>query len=322
MNNQYFNKLKLLKLFKSDDSKFILGTALKVALIYLVSAFLVFYLIWLVLSMNNVFFEANGYLDFDGMESVFFDFVGARITQNFSYVVIFFILLFFAGVYLAKILLRPFKIIGDFCERAYENSNEIYNPDIFSDYKLLTRFSEFFFLYIKEARQNKELKKNVIPPSFTKVHGPSFDRVFFFHFILFISMIAISSSIFITFITSEIYNSMVELAVTTIPKSGKEVAYFLENQEFIFESIQYAAIFVLVCAYLTVAFHLYGKVSGAVFGFFSTMRSFMKGNHKARIHLVGYPHIRPYSRAFNKYLDQVCREIEKENESVKIEEKK
>jgi hypothetical protein len=319
MNNQYLTKFKhkFSKLFKTEDSKFLLATAFKIAMVYLISSLLVFYLIWMVLSLNNVFFEANGFLNFEGMESAFFDFVASRITQNFYYVLIFFILLFFAGVYLAKILLRPFEIIGNFCDKAIEKKQEVYNPDIFSDFKLLTRFSEFFFVYIQELRKKVMFSTSTIPPSFAKVHGPVFDKVFFFHFSLFLAIIAISSSIFITFITMEIYNVIVELAITTIPKSGKEVAYFLKNQKFIFESIHIVAIITLVFSYMILAFHLYNKVSGAVFGFFSTMRSFMKGNQKARIHLVGYPHIRPYSRAFNKYLDQVCREIDSAKDKIK-----
>ena len=124
---------------------------------------------------------------------------------------------------------------------------------------------------------------------------------------------------FITFITVEAYNSIIELAVTSIDKNGKEIAYFLKNQEYLFESIQHITIGTLLVVYAILAFHLYGRVSGAVFGYFSTMRSFMKGNRKARIHLVGYPHIRPYSRAFNKYLDLVCREIDNDEGKKKKE---
>lgn len=304
------NKFKLNKLFKSDDSRFILLTASKVSLVYFFTVVLVAYLVWLILSLNNIFFEANGFINFTGTETVFFDLVVSSLLQSAWYVMTFLILLFFAGVYLAKILLRPFAIIGQFCEEAAHNKSAIYNPDLFSDFKLLTRFSEFFFQYIADSRLNKKFNPGTIPPTFTKVRGPVFDRVFFFHCFLFVSMISICSSIFITSITVEIYNSIVELAIHTLPKSGNEVAYFLKNEQYLFRSIQYITILTLVTSYIFISFHIYGKVSGAVFGFFSTMRSFMKGNRTARIHLVGYPHIRPYSRAFNKYLDLICREIE------------
>jgi hypothetical protein len=316
MINPIVSKIKKEKLFKSEDSKFILATALKVSTAYLICAIFVVYAIWLLMSVNNTYFEANGFFKIEGMDSAFFDYVGSRLVKNFWYLLVFYILLFFAGIYLAKILLRPFKIIGDFCESAVEDTKAEYNPDAFSDYKLLTGFSEFFFDYLRGVRSNKKMVSNSIPPAFSKVRGPVFDRVFFFHFSLFVLMIAICTIVFISFITTEVYQSVIELAISTIPKSGKEVAYFLKNQEELYDSVQYMAIAILLSCYMSLSIHLYGKVSGAVFGFFSTMRSFMKGNSNARIHLVGYPHIRPYSRAFNKYLDQVCREIEPSDEET------
>ncbi len=320
MKNRIVSKIKSEKIFKSEDSKFILATALKVSTAYLVCAIFVVYAIWLLMSVNNTFFEANGFFRFEGMDSAFFDFVGSRLAQNFWYLLVFYILLFFAGIYLAKILLRPFSLIGEYCDNAADDPNAVYNPDTFSDFKLLTGFSEFFFQYLREIRLDKKMKSNSIPPSFSKVRGPVFDRVFFFHFFLFISIIAICTISFISFITTEVYQSVIELAISSIPQSGKEVAYFLKNQESLYNSVQYMAIGILIICYLSLSVHLYGKVSGAVFGFFSTMRSFMKGNIKARIHLVGYPHIRPYSRAFNKYLDLVCREIEADKKTKSLKE--
>jgi hypothetical protein len=317
MKKSIVKRLKLNKLFKGEDSKFFLSNGLKVSSVYLLTALFAIYAIWLVLSLNNVFFEANGFMEIAELRSAYFDFITGRILHNVSYVFLFYIILFFSGMYLTKILLRPFEIISVYCTNAIENKNEIYNPDTFSDYKLLTRFSEFFFQYISESRKNKKLTSNTVPPTFTKVHGPVFDKVFFFHFSLFISIIALTSSILLMVITTNSYDSMVELAIKTIPNSGHNVAYFMKNQKFIFDSIQIYSICILVVSYLLLAVHLYSKVSGAVFGFFSTMRAFVKGNHAARVHLVGYPHIRPYSRAFNKYLDAICREMEDEEKSNK-----
>jgi len=317
MKKSIAKRLKLNKLFKGEDSKFFLANSLKVSSVYLLTSVFAIYSIWLVLSLNNVFFEANGFMGIEELKNVYFDFIAARVLHNVAYVFGFYIILFFAGMYLTKVLLRPFEIIGDYCTNVIDNKNEVYNPDTFSDYKLLTRFSEFFFQYISDARKNKELTSNTIPPTFSKIHGPVFDRVFFFHFTLFISIITLVSSIFLMVITTDSYDSMVELAVKTIPNTGNNVAYFLKNQKFLFESVQIYSICILVISYFFLAFHLYSKVSGPVFGFFSTMRSFLKGNHSARVHLVGYPHIRPFSRAFNKYLDAVCRELEVEEENQK-----
>ena len=44
----------------------------------------------------------------------------------------------------------------------------------------------------------------------------------------------------------------------------------------------------------------------------------MKGNYKARVHLIGYAQIRPHGRALNKYLDHVERECSKDKNTVNI----
>ena len=62
-------------------------------------------------------------------------------------------------------------------------------------------------------------------------------------------------------------------------------------------------------SYSGLTIHLYQKVSGAAFGFFSTMRSFAKGNYNTRVHLIGYTHIRQHGRALNKYLDFIQKKI-------------
>ena len=222
MKKSISKRLKINKLFKGEESKFILANSLKVSAVYLLTSSFALYTIWLVLSLNNVFFEANGFMGIDELKSAYFDFIAGRVLHNAAYVFSFYIILFFAGMYLTKVLLRPFEIIGDYCTDAAENPNAIYNPDTFSDYKLLTRFSEYFFLYISEARKSKKLVTNTIPPTFSKIHGPVFDKVFFFHFALFISIITLVSSMFLMAITTDTYGSMVELAVKTIPKQPQK----------------------------------------------------------------------------------------------------
>lgn len=296
------------KLFKSEDSRFLLESAFKIASVYLIAMGLVSYMLWVVLSLNNVFFEANGYPELQELRSAYFDYILSNTFENLSYIFAFYIVLFFAGIYTGKVLIRPFTIIAKYCDEAIENKNANYNPDLFSDFKLLTRFSDFFFQYIYDSRLKKKLIPNTIPPNFSKVHGPVFDKVFFFHFFLFISILAIITATYVSSMIYEMYESMINLALKTIPKSGKEVSYFLKNQEFVFASIRQFSVVIIIISYASLAMHLYSKVSGAVFAFFATMRSFMKGNHEARVHLLEYRHLRPQGRAINKFLDHICRE--------------
>jgi hypothetical protein len=190
------------KLFRKEDSRFLLTTGLKFSLVFLfVTAFLV-YILWIMISLNNIFFEAHGYMGIDDFRSAYLNFVTSSLWDSINFVLGFFILLFILGVYIGTILIRPFKTIGEYAAVATEDGSAEFNPEPFSDFRVLNRFSDFFFRYLKDM-----------------------------------------------------------------------------------------------------AFHLYSKVSGAAFGFFATMRGYMKGNYFARVHLLEYNHVRPYGRMLNKYLD-------------------
>lgn len=306
---------KFKKVFKTEDSRFLLFTGFKVVSAAFIICLFVAYLYWIVISINNVFFEANGFLGIEDLRQAYFDYILSTLLEWLPLLILFFIVLFFVGIYVGKILLRPFELIGSYCQDSIEGNAVVYNPDLFSDFKILTRFGEFFFRFIDDVKKSKKLDANSIPPNFTKIHKPVFDRVFFFHFSLFIIIICILTSFVIMFTTVEIHTNMVNLSIKTLKGKGATIGYFLNNQAYILHSIQYVAIGLVVSSYFLMALHLYSRVSGAAFGFFSTMRSFMKGNHSARVHLVGYNHVRPHSRSFNKYLDYIQRMVAEDKKS-------
>lgn len=308
-------KFRISKLFSSEDSRFIIATASKIAGVYIVAMVLVAYLMWLVLSLNNIFFEAHGFPELIEFRGAYFDYILTNTFENLTYILAFYIILFLLGLYTGRILIRPFDKIADYCNEAIENKNANYNPDLFSDFKLLTRFSDFFFQYIFEARVNKKLVPNTVPPAFAKIHQPMFDKVFFFHFFLLISILAIITATYVSSMIYEMYELMIDLAVKTLPDSSTKVAYFLGNQEFVFESVRYFAVFIIIVLYIGLAIHLYTKVGGAVFAFFATMKSFMKGNHNARVHLLEYRHLRPQGRAVNRFLEHILKETETKEKS-------
>lgn len=297
------------KLFQAEDSRFLLATGLKFVGIFSIVSFFVYYLVWVVASMNSVYFEANGLGTSLELREALTQSLLSVVVDKLPFAAIILVAIFFAGVYFGKILMRPFEIIGAYSAKSADGEAAEYNPDLFSDYKLLTRFSEFFFRYIDECKSEKRLKDATIPPTFTRIHGPTFERVFFFHFLLLILIFTILTVFAMVYITAELRSQLFVILLNTSGKMSSEKAslYFLENQGFIFESIIWVAVVLMICSYLTLAFHLYGKVAGAIFAFFSTMRSFMKGNRRARVHLIGYAQIRPHGRAFNKYLDYIER---------------
>ena len=298
------------RVFKTEDSRFMVMTGLKVAGISFFINLVIYTCLYQVMRLNHAFFRAHGFPEFHGDE-VFYNYLLTETIDNLTVFFIFHIFLFFIGTYVGWLILRPFRMIAEYCEQAIENPNAIYKVDEFSTYKLLTRFSEFFFEYIRESRKRGVITTNSIPPQYSKIHKPLADRVFMLHFGLLLVIIAISSSVFIIENGTAIFNNMIELASKTIATT-KEANRFFAAQDFIMDDIVTLTIVLITVCYLALGLHLYEKVSGAAFGIFSTMRSFMKGNYFSRVHLVGYAYIRENTRKLNKYLDFVQNNFDKD----------
>jgi hypothetical protein len=259
--------------------------------------------------INYVFFRSSGFPDFQD-DQVFFTYIMSEAVESFPVLFLFHIFLFFIGTYVGWLILRPFRMIGDYCEQIIENPEAIYKVDEFSTYKLLTRFSEFFFEFLRDSREKGQISNNSIPPQYSRIHQPVTDRVFMLHFGLLLVIVSISSSVFIIENGTSVFHSMTELATKTLT-SSKSATRFLNAQDFVMDDLIGLSIFLITIFYLSLGYHLYNKVSGAAFGIFSTMRAFMKGDHSSRVHLVGYAHIRDNTRKLNKYLDFAQNNFEK-----------
>ncbi len=282
-------------------------TGLKVTGVSFIMSILLSYMLWFWVSINSIFFEVRSFPGFESLREAYTDFIFSEIADTAPLIALFFIFLFFSGVYLGKLLLRPFEAIGEYCEKAESNPLAPYEPDMFSDFRLLTRFSEFFFSFIIQCREEKAMRKNTIPPQFQKIRKPVFDKIFFLHFMLYTAIICSISIVILTNLTLSLYEQMVRLTMDHLQLKEGVTQVLLSAQSHLLDSIFFISICMLVSSYMALSIHLYSKVSGAAFGFFSTMKAFMKGNYNARVHLIGYAHVRPSSRKFNKYLDFIQR---------------
>jgi len=303
-------KLNFKRLFKEEDTRFFMGVGFKVAGISFLVNCIVFYQIFHVIRLNYGFFLAHGLTDALDL-STFNSYISAEAMEILPIMFIFHICLFFIGVYVGWLILRPFREIGEYCERALENPNTPYNVDEFSNFRLLTGFSAFFFEFLRDSRKKGELPEQSIPPQYSKIHAPRMDLIYILHFGLLLLIISICSAVFIIETSDGIFQSMIKLAEKTLNQPEIVNTYF-SYQSFILEELVVLTVFFIGLAYTLLGLHLYDRVSGAAFGIFSTMRAFMKGAHFSRVHLVGYSYIRNNTRKLNKYLDYVQRNLEKD----------
>lgn len=300
LKRYFYNDLK--RVFKTEESRFVLSVGLKVTSISAGITTFSYWYLYRVMKLNYAFFKAHGFPVM--LEEPFYEMVIQRAVGNLPVLVGFHVLLLFIGMYVGWLMLRPFKKIGDYCEKVLDNTNAIYEVKQFSAYALLTRFSEFFFEYLREARIKRSLVPNSIPPQYSKIHKPVHDHIFMFHFSLLLICIAIISAVFIIESGTSAFDSMVELATRTL-KDSNTTSRFFSEQMFVIDDLVYLTVVLLSVGYIMLGLHLYSKVSGAAFAIFSTMRSFIKGEYSSRVHLVGYNYLRDSTRKLNKYLEYI-----------------
>jgi len=288
------------RLFKADETRFYIGVGLKVVGLSLLIQFFIYYFIYQILKIYHSFFLSQGFPEIE--DTPFYDFLLPEAMEGIGVMLLSHFFLFFLGVYIGWLILRPFRELAYYCEHAIENKNLEYHTDDFSTYKLLTRYSEFFVEYLRECRRKEKLQTQTIPPQYQKVHHPTIDKLFIFHLAFLIIIISLTNAAFIIEISTSAYESLINLALDNL-KRNHEVTKFFSYQSFVMSEITNLTVVLTVVSYLTLAIHLYKKISGAGFAIFSTMRSFMKGNYSARVHMLGFPYIRNYSRLINKYLD-------------------
>lgn len=309
-------------LFYTPESRFSLSIGLKFFLIPAISSIILAGLLYIFMRLNFLFFKSNGFSEIKELEGAYYEYIFNDLLGYFPIFILCICGFFFVGVYLSKILLRPFHTLSRYCTDTVDGYRACYEPDEFSDFRLLTRMSEFFFGQIEGQVKEGKIEAVHIPEHFTRVHGPKFEKAFFLHFSLLVSVIMIVYGYLTIRIGTQVHDSILSMAIESLKTKDGDYLLFFQGQAQLMNYIIMALIGISTILYASLAINLYNKVSGGAFGIFSTLRSFLKGNHKARVHLIGYEHLRSSTRAINRYLDYLeknyCNEsLKKHNDNIR-----
>lgn len=294
------------KVFNDDEVQFRLVTSFKITLIPLFSLTVMILFIFIFLQMSLNAFNAFGLTRTGLSQDVFFDFALKSAWDLAPFIFILLIFQALLGIYISTLFLRPFKAIGSYCLHVVEGKDAHYDPDFYTDLKLLTRFSEYFFNIAENALNHGHLNPIEIPKKFQRIHKPVFEKDFFIQYFIFIILSSIIYSLFTQQLMIGLFEDIMSFATQALPK-GVATSVYLEGQMKVLESIFWVIVVFHIVLNLILAVHLYGRISGPAFGIFATMRSFLKGNTKARVHLIGHYYVRKQCRYLNKYLDYIER---------------
>lgn len=298
-------------LIKDEQAKFRLFTIAKIISVSIFTLIVQALVIYLILNIDMIFFQSHNVTGVDQFESVFFDYIINQISNYTWQILTFLIFIVVIAMYISKLIMRPFNLIGNYCEKYMtEGESASYDPDFFTDLKLLTRFSEYFFLQVETAFKNNILLDAEIPHKYRGIFKPKFELSFFLQFFIILFVVSILSTIGLYVMTTNIYESLIALASDTLVLN-KNTQSFLSMQENLFRNVIISLTLVHFLAYVFLSIHLYSKVSAPAFAIFATMRSFIKGNRRARVHLIGNYHARPNTIKLNRYLDYVDKKLSK-----------
>lgn len=292
--------------FRDEQVAFRYKVSLGLSALSLVFLSLVMFSLYILLKIDLIFFNANQYPGAKEFQEAYYDFIFSSTLEFLPYIFVGVIIIFFVGVYLTHLTMRPFKLVSKYCEDVINGKRASFNPELFADHKLLVMFSDYFFSITDQMLIEKKFKQITIPDKYTRIHKPVYDWSFFFSYILVIFALSVATITGVVMIDSDIREQIVTLS-TSFLKATPSVKYFLSEQFVVFDIILYVLIIFYVIIHFAFGLYLYSKVSAPAFAIFSTMRSFLKGNKSARIHMIGYSHLREDCRKINKYLELISK---------------
>ena len=295
-----FNKLKAT--FRDDAAHYRFSVALRMVGNLLLTIMLCAFLIHLFVTINILFFEANGFPRLDVMREAFFDYVYGQVSNYLIYIAGFILFYFFLGIYIAELSMRPFRLVAAYCQHKMDGKEATYDPGFYSDLQLLTHFCEYFFNFTRTVESNKKLLLMAIPDRYKSIHRPMFERSFYIHYSAFILISSLITATALFYISAEIYESVITLAISYLKQRNMSEIFFTGQSDLYSAAIISVLALHLFLSFL-LTFRIHTLVATPAFGVFSTLRSFVKGQYHSRVHLIGSYFLRPECRVINQYLD-------------------
>jgi hypothetical protein len=317
-----WSKFKNLHLFSSEYSKFQLTNGLTFVAIYLFVLTVIIYNLYVIVDFNSAYVFAlsrgKGLSGFDeAFRDAFFDYMVGNSIYFVAPILGVLVGLFFLGVYISNVLVRPFRFVSLHCESVLKNPHAEFEPDWLSGYRLFTRFAELFFSQFGLKKIANGAPNDIyLPKYYARIHRPVTDWIFVTHFSLVTIIMTFISCFSIIRLNDALYEAILNFTISYANISASGTVELLQYQNKLLYSMYMPVLVISVIMNFFLAFFMYSKVSGAAFGVFSTMRSFLKGNHSARIHLIGYNVLRDYTRNINKYFEYLEAKLSTDKKDV------
>lgn len=301
------------ELFSSQDSKFFIKTAFKIAFVPIVSFSVIFYSLWNILEMNYSFFVANGFAEGSDFKEAFIDKVLMNVSDYFFYFGAVMVGIFLAGLLVSHLALRAFEKIEQFCYDSYDNPDQEYDMGKMNQKKLINISAKLFFTYMSMIRNGEDTKQLAIPNSLTKLKKPKTDFIFLFQYFSVIAIICLVTSMTFYTFTNELYEQIVTSGLELL--SGNQViAKFMRSQQEVLFNIYFVAIALNTTLYIAISTNIIKAVDGVSYAFTRDLLQVIQGNHSKRIFPRFSDPGKNAAEALNEYIELVFEEEEDSDE--------
>jgi hypothetical protein len=300
-------------LFSSQDSKFMIKTAFLVTCVPLVMILIVMYSVWLMLVMNFSYFRSGGFpLDKQQMDD-FVNYLLQSQVDYFPYVGLFIVGVFFVGLFLGYITLRPFNQLIEMCHLLKEFKGQRMRIVGLERKKLIVKLGNFLCEYAEAKRNQTSV---VTPPDLEKLDKPSMDGVFYFQFfciMLILLGITVSS---IYFFTTQLQESTIQSMTTMLKSPPTGMSTFLASQEIVFDFIVIVPSVFSLLAFLVISRTIISRIQGVTYAYVRDVCDVARGNTMRRLHPRSDDPGRDAASAVNEILDIIHPRYQKPNNEV------
>jgi hypothetical protein len=271
---------KKIQLFKSQDSKYYLKTALKVASVPLFCFSITIYSLWIYLGMNHSYFVANGFASGDNFKEVLMDSLLSNVNHYGVYLFLFIVGVYFVGLGISHLVLRPFKEISSYFKELENVYSEDYITNGMNEKKLVVKSIHALVHYLRNFQD--EPNAHYVPSEWEKINKPIVDKVFYLQYACIITILCIVTSMALYIFTGELHESIVENALKIL-NNNKTITIFFQSQRDVLSSIYTTSIVLNVSLYVYLSKKIIDQVDGVSFAFFRDIKQIISGNHKQRL---------------------------------------
>jgi hypothetical protein len=288
-------------LFESQDSIYSLKTALLITLVPVLLLGTIIYSVWLLLALNHSYFIANGFPIDDDSRQNFLMYLLQSQSEYLPHIGMFFVSVFFLGVFLSYIVLRPFNQLKTICEGVVSQNAVGVKVEGLDGQKLLIKLGNFLADYAVYRKEGKLLS---IPREFDKVKGPALDWVFYFQFFCLIAILMAVTVTTIHIFTHQLHDSIVQTAVTML-KAPKGAEIFLSSQEDVINLITLVPSVLGCVLYGIIGRKIISKIEGVTYAYVRDVREMANGNYSRRLHPRSDDPGKHAAEAVNELLDNI-----------------